>query len=572
MPNRREPLNLIDFTGGLNLRSNQFQLAENESPEMENITIDPLGGIYSRKGWARWNDADIPVDPTTWDPRRAFLHQLSDGTDNVYIAANNKVWMTSGTADFEDTLLTAEAAVHMADFCSFGDDVYMACGMTQQGARRSGLADPAVIPAAGVSNWNDDYTAPAHDVMPKAGLCEAHAGYLFVARTSEDGINFPNRVRWSHPTSQDDWAHDDYIDIGSGGSQIVALMSFEDHLLVFKADGIWALYGFNAETWQLIQKSTTIGATSPQSVTRSENAVFFYSASDRGGIYAYNGERPIEISEQLRYALENIIDNELIWVGWAGRKLWVTLPWTFDGPTEDNVGVFVFDPSIGENGAWTYYTSEAGGLGPIVAGSNIDSQSKPLGVLRNTEYPCLVQLNAIDNAMDQVAHEAVLGATTSPTAWDMAMILTNDGKAIIAGGSPGLQPFRSHFRTTWMTANWPTRKKSWRRPDFVCRRTGLDHRLAVQSFRDYEELNARRSSSVFVGGGGKTVWGEFDWKASNDPDASVWGVGTTSGGIIRRGSSYGMARALQLRIESATRGARWGVDAIVLKLVFRRFQ
>jgi hypothetical protein len=572
MPNRREPLNLVDFTGGLNLRSNQFQLAANESPQMENITIDPLGGIYSRFGWERWNPIDIPVTPATWDPRRAFLHQLADGTDNVYIAANNKVWMTTANRTFVDSGLVASAAVHVADFCSFGDDVYIACGMGRQSARRRGLAAPALLTSAGVSTWNDDYTNPLHQVMPQAALCEQHGGYLFVARTSEDGVNFPNRVRWSHPTSQDDWAHDDYIDIGAGGSQIVALQTYEDHLLIFKADGIWALYGYNAESWQLIQKSSTIGATSPQSVTRSEGAVFFYSASDRGGIYAYNGERPIEISEQLRYAMENLIDNDLIWVGWAGRKLWVTLPWTYDGPSNDNAGVFLFDPSIGENGSWAYYTSEAGGLGPIVGGSNIDSQTKPLGVLRNTEYPCLVQLNAINAAVDQVANEAVLGATTAPLQWDQPVILTDSGKAILASGAPGLQPFRTQYRTPWMTADWPTRKKSWRRPDFVCRRTGFSYRLSVRSYRDYEELNARRSSQVFVEGGGKTVWGAFDWKAADDETAALWGVGTSSGGIIRRGSSYGMARALQLNIEGATRGARWGIDAIVLKLVFRRFQ
>ena len=42
MANRLDPINLADFTGGLDLRSNQFQLAANQSPEMENITIDPL--------------------------------------------------------------------------------------------------------------------------------------------------------------------------------------------------------------------------------------------------------------------------------------------------------------------------------------------------------------------------------------------------------------------------------------------------------------------------------------------------------------------------------------------------
>ena len=32
---------------------------------MENIAIDPFGGIYTRKGWARWNDDDIVDTETT---------------------------------------------------------------------------------------------------------------------------------------------------------------------------------------------------------------------------------------------------------------------------------------------------------------------------------------------------------------------------------------------------------------------------------------------------------------------------------------------------------------------------
>ena len=35
---------LENFSGGLNLRSDQFNLAPNESPEMLNVDVDPRGG------------------------------------------------------------------------------------------------------------------------------------------------------------------------------------------------------------------------------------------------------------------------------------------------------------------------------------------------------------------------------------------------------------------------------------------------------------------------------------------------------------------------------------------------
>lgn len=593
MPNRREPLNLVDFTGGLNLRENTFQLKDNESPEMHNVAIDPLGGIYSRRGWERWNVDDI-VDPeaTVWDPRRAFLQQLSDGTDIVYIAnkeGSGNVYKADGSSAFSSLALTCAARPHLVDFVAWGNYCFMARGRDLQIARRNGLTAPTLLVPAGASTWNNDYTLPGAfgTVAPQAELAEAHAGYLFVANITEDAVAFPNRVRWSHPTSPTDWAHDDFIDIDIGGNRITALMSYEDHLLIFKSDSIWALYGYDLDSWQLVQKSSTIGAISPQHVTRNEQAVFFHSQSDRSSIYAYTGERPMEISEQLRYVFENLSNPELIWVGWLDRKLAVTVPWHFvvadpvgpaariGEPTTDSAGLFVYDPSVGEKGAWAFHHSSEGALGPLCGGSNIDTLSHPLAVLRATEHPCIVQLNARDDANDLVSHIAVLGGT-GPDSY----IITGAGEEIIMSGMPGLAPFHTRYKTPFLNAGWPARKKSWRRPDFVCRDTGVNHSFRVTSFRDYEETTPKRQYTVEIAAGsGLTVWGEFDWKRglgeNHDqlaPDGSLWGAGNRKGGMIRRGSSFGLCRSLQLMIEGGTPGAAWGIDAIVLKIVMRRFR
>ena len=323
-------------------------------------------------------------------------------------------------------------------------------------------------------------------------------------------------------------------------------------------------------------------ALSPQAITRSESVVFFASAADRGGIYAYGGERPTEISEQLRYVFQNLITPELIWAGWLDRKLLVTLPWTYeDGPTSDSAALFVFDPSVGERGAWAYHTSTQGSLGPLVAGSNTDSAGRPMAVLRNTEHPCVVKLNAIEQAADLISKVAVLGGT-GPDSY----ILTGDdaeSAEIVMSGMPGYAEYPTYYKTPWIHAGWPTRKKSWRRPDFVCRDTGSDYELQVRSYRDYEESQPKRQYNVQVlGGSATTRWGDGStWTkgtlADNktpDPNYAgpIWGAGDKTGGMIRRGSSFGMCRAIQLRIEGGTAKARWGLDAVILKLVLRRFR
>jgi hypothetical protein len=556
-----DPINLVDFSAGLNTRASPFQLAENETPESLNVSVDRLGGIYSRRGWDLWSSNDLWPDPDTWDPRRAYMHSLSDNTDVTYVAANGTVLGSAGTADLLDLFIPCSAGTHLADFASVGDVVYIACGRELQGYKRDGINVPTALTIAGAGQWNDDYTNPIAGVMPKAELVESHAGYLFVANLEEDGVDAPNRIRWSHPTSAEDWSQADYIDIASEGDRITALMSFQDHLLVFKSDSIWAIYGYDADSWQIIKKATTSGAPGPQAVTRSESAIFYFSGSDMGAVYAYGGEMPQEISSQLRRSFGQITRTDLVWVGWLRRKLWVTVPWDYDGPHDDSTGVFVYDPGVGENGCWMFYTSAAGGLGPLVGGSNIDTAVRPMGVLRNTDTPRIVLL---DSNEDEAAD-----------LWDVGMLLTSDGHAIVASGAPGKHPFRTIYRTPWLTAGWPTRKKSFRRPDFICRRTGMTHALNVQSYRDYEEANARRQHRLQIDGQGTAVWGTFEWTLTNPygptPGGTQWGASVTAGNKIVRGGSFGLCKAVQVRISSLTPGARWGIDAIVMKLVMRRF-
>ena len=114
---------------------------------------------------------------------------------------------------------------------------------------------------------------------------------------------------------------------------------------------------------------------------------------------------------------------------------------------------------------------------------------------------------------------------------------------------------------------------NFRQPRFRKYCGQLTHQLRIQSYRDYEEINPRRQHTVQVDGQGLTVWGEFDWTATEGalPDAPVWGSGRVAGNKVVRGGSFGLCKALQVRIQSFTPGARWGIDAIVLKLVMRRF-
>jgi hypothetical protein len=585
MANRLEPLNLVSYVGGLNLRADQFQLADDESPDMLNVDIDPRGGFYTRRGWQRWNEqsiVDLEARPTQPDfqPRNAFLHVHANDGQWIYIVEKNLLYSADVTAVFNPiTGPNCQAVGHQADFGAWGDDLYVSCGIGQTSYRlRQPSTGPATVTAMAPETWSE-VDAPTFNTTPRAEHLEPHAGYMFVAGTTEGGVARGSRLRWSHPGVPDAWRQSDFIDIDTGGGRITAIASFNDHLLIFKSNTMWALYGYDSQTWQLVRVSSLIGCQGPHSIGKSETACYFYSASSRGGIYGYGGTTPVCISENLRPAFENLLAYENVFVSWAGRRLWVTVPWRKDvGATSDPSTAFIYDPEVGQ-GAWVMYRSEFGTPAPVLDGSDVQAKF-PKAALWSTEFAGVVILDTLSGAFDDISDRPVLATV------DDRIISTVDGLDIgVEGLTVTGQPFEAYYRTRWLHAGWPERKKSWRRPTFICRGVDVETQLVVEAFRDYDETNVRRSRTLVVPVSGGAFWREdgfddplehgFDWEELGklDPRGANWGAATTGSEIVRSGS-LGLARAVQLRVQSSTltQRNRWGVDGIVAKFVMRRFR
>lgn len=563
MNTRLQPLNLLDFTGGLNLRRTDFQLADNESPAMLNVNMDPRGGIVSRAGWSAWNAANIIADPVSaWRPRNAEMHLYANGSFAVFVANGDKVYAGTQGQPFVQLAPTVTAVPHLADFAGWGDTMYIACGRAQQAAKVIGL--PAVgnlgtlLAKAGAANFNDNYAVANNGVMPAAEHLEPHGGYMFAANLVEDGVTHPSRLRWSHPDQPEDWARDDYIDVSQGGSKITAIRSFRDHLLIFKVDSVWALYGYERDSWQLIKVSLSIGTPSPQAVTRSESAIYFYSASGRNGIYAYQGDSPVLISDPLRRATDAITADTDVWLGWISRRLWCSLPYDNDPYANSHGSVFVFDPELSESGSWIRYKPARGTIACIVERSDVA-----------TEYPMVVTCGCTEFA-------GVLRVMVAP---DRAGDLFTAGEGVVG--------FRSYYRTNWKHAGWPDLQKSWLRPRVIARIPIEPVAIRLNTFWNYDPNNAQRTHVFSVDTAGGVFWralgaadpkgGGFDWG-----DGTNWRSGARLGDVMvrpttanqaRGGGSLGWARAVMLEFspEDYTQAIAWAVDAIILKYNSRRF-
>ena len=636
MSTRLQPINLVDFTGGLNLRRSDFNLSENESPNVKNVEIDPRRGFSSRRGWVRWNAADVTDlnstvaaywdlttagDPTTsgvaaftagvlhindsdssavdqstplsglgaadvlyvgtpatwtftiatatdntthwsftgtasgtlpadgevkitdapvsaWEPRLGYLHELASGAYIVYVTNDGTIYESESDAVFSDLAIDVSAAPHLADFGSWGDTVYIACGMDETPYKRAGTGAKAALTVASTA-FNDDYTTPVRGTMPAAEFVEPHIGYLFVAATKESSAEYPNRIRWSHPDEPEDWATNDYIDIDVGGGRITGLLSFQDHILIFKTGSVWALYGYNSESWQLVQVSRSAGAPTCTSITASESAVYFYSAVGRNGIYAYTGQQVVHISEKLRTAMEEIDEPNEVWVSWMGRRLWTSFPWLPDDRrTGDETSAFVFDPEVGD-GAWVRHEAALGSITVLIPRSDTATDYPMAAICGHSGAACLARLDFQDRAEDKILEG---GASTA---------------------------FDASYRTGWFDAGYPERLKSWRRPRFIFRNPASDVIVSVKGYWNYSVDTPVRTYNVeLLSAADVALWDDgWEWD-----DGTIWAAETT-GSRIDRGLPFGHSRALQLEFSVAptTLGAAWGVDAVVLKYIYRRF-
>jgi len=568
---RLQPLTLRDFTGGLNVRDNSFQLGDNESPAMLNVHVDARVGFATRQGWTRWGATDDPTI-TAWDPRNAVLHQYADGSFAVYVANSGLVYRTDPSGLLVDTTIPCFADPHLADFATWGNMLYIATGAEHPSWKHSESVATPTTPA-GVGMWNEDYTTPGYpgNVIPSASIIEAHAGYLFVADVYDDHqpdgtvsgpVRRPNRLRWSHPSSPEDWASLDFLDIELGGPRIRALKSFQDHLLIFKDSTVWALYGYDLESWQLVQVSNKSGSVSPTTVTTSETHCFYYSATGRSAIYGMSsGNRPESISEPIRQVMSETVTVENVWLDWIGNRLLCSLPWEFDesvsttpnmdsrrgrsGSTTTSTTTFIFDPSIGE-GAWEAHAPAYGHLRSAV---ELPGDKSPLVV----------------HAGDAVARCLLRMGSIAPDAYDQ----------INADGSPSA--FNAFYTTNWKDGGTEELRKSWRRPRFIINNPEEDLQLRVDAYRNYDLGAPYRSWLVGVNAFGRTYWrdlgaddplpGGFNWD-----DGSLW-EGESRGSRIVRGGPLGVARSIQLRISTIpdSNGKSWGIDAVTLKFIQRRF-
>lgn len=502
---------VADFTGGLNLAANPFQLEAGDSPNMLDVDPDPKGGVQRRKAVEQL----IPSVSGTVDGLWVY-----DSTSGLRRMAA----VRSGANTVVKNLEGTPTAIHTfpAGRCrsvTFNDRCYVVSESAQP-IRWDGSSG-ATLSEVWTALPPDPSDVVTNGAMPRASLIAVWQNCVWIADTNEADGEHPNRVRFSWPGHSEHWSQDNYfdLDVGENNDRITALVPHGERLLVFKRNAVYAIHGYDPDSFERLPLSKASGTISQESVCNAGFDVFFVDWPN--GVYHIPFQStPTLISAKIDPIFNDGLiphaERDNIYCGWAGKKVWVGVPWT----EAEQGRTFVYDLITQ---SWTAYSVNVHYAQDV--------------------YPS----NEANYAFGVVAH------TSAPTTWKLADLRSSSTQDL------GSYHVPAYYQTNWFTADDPIIMKRFLRPGFVF----SGPKLQVAAYFDFT-TNAKKHFQV-AGSGTATSgqwgqnWGAMEWTEANDSNDL----------IVANGRRTGNGRAMSLLLSSPS-DENWSVSAVVYKFTPRR--
>jgi hypothetical protein len=516
---------LESFTGGLNLRADQFDLAQNESSDMLNVSVDPRGGVAMRKGIDRRNPSAVAADV------KGIWGFHTDGGTNQLMVNYGTAVAHSASGNFTAlTNITARTA---------GSRVY---GTTFNNIAYGGSYDKVSFKWDGSTDADLGTTLDGTTGnMPKAQYVAVWNNFVWVGNTYE-GADTKSRLRWSNLNDAEKWSASDYVDVDKGerGDYITGLVAHGDRLVVCKNDSTYAVFGFDSDSFQVVTLSNTVGSIALSSPVSTPYGVFMWYGES--GVYLYDGERFHWVFDKLQPAID---DGRISFanppqLAWANNRLYVSVDWTAEAASLVR-RTFIYDPSLGEGGAWTATNVDAG---PLYAYRPPNTTPIAVaGCVANTGS--VIHMDAEDSRVTDryVATEAHID---------------------------------SHFVTPWVTSKNPIVKKRWGKARLITL-ASASITLGIQVFRNFDKAEAYKTFDVEIAGRDSTsVWDTAEWddSAVGSSTLAIWAAADAATiADIKRLPTIGTAQSVSMRIDGPkTTNHTWELNAVAFTYIPRRLR
>ena len=542
-----------DFKGGLNLRADQFNIAENESPALLNVDVDPRGGVRRRDAVTKVNSTALDDDIVN------LISHYEEGQNQVLAAVatateTKLLWNDDVTGNFDGTVSYGGTDVQFDTTqpprgVTFNGYTYVVNGkfLTSTGhttysvVRWSG-ADGSTALATPDIDGSDGH-------FPNARYTTTWAEYIWVAYTLEEGTTHKNRVRWSKVNDAENWTAADYIDIdiGEDGDHITAIIPDADRLLVFKENSIYAIYGFSSDSFEVRNITRTAGCRDGSQPVAATAGIFFWYAEE--GIYLLSYDALAWAFERIKPAMTYDVGQPALTLGtapslmWFDERLWVSVDYQSDdnvsGSNQNNRrNVFVWDPSLTETGAWMRHDINARSL--LAYRPTGDTH---LGIAATSVITDVAEFNRISK-LDQNADVDDYGAGSA-------------------------DEIVSYYQTGWFIGNRPTFPKRWGKTRtvlladnnlriymYIYKDYDLSGWVSPAYYKDITGMDSPATWDTDPSGSGDGVWDTSEWQAA----------GTSDRYLFARWPTVGTAQAISLRFKvspSVSLRGKWGVTSII---------
>ena len=542
-----------DFKGGLNLRADQFNIAENESPALLNVDVDPRGGVRRRDAVTKVNSTALDDDIVS------LISHYEEGQNQVLAAVatateTKLLWNDDVTGDFDGTVSYGGTDVQFDTTqpprgVTFNGYTYIVNGkfLTSTGhttysvVRWSG-ADGSTALATPDIDGSDGH-------FPNARYTTTWAEYIWVAYTLESGTTHKNRVRWSKVNDAENWTAADYIDIdiGEDGDHITAIIPDADRLLVFKENSVYAIYGFSSDSFEVRNITRTAGCRDGSQPVAATAGIFFWYAEE--GIYLLSYDALAWAFERIKPAMTYDVGQPALTLGtapslmWFDERLWVSVDYQSDdnvsGSNQNNRrNVFVWDPSLTETGAWMRHDINARSL--LAYRPTGDTHR---GIAATSVITDVAEFNRISK-LDQNADVDDYGAGSA-------------------------DEIVSYYQTGWFIGNRPTFPKRWGKTRtvlladnnlriymYIYKDYDLSGWVSPSYYKDITGMDSPATWDTDPSGSGDGVWDTSEWQAA----------GTSDRYLFARWPTVGTAQAISLRFKvspSVSKRGKWGVTSII---------
>lgn len=316
-----------NFAGGLNLLSDAFHVADDETADCLNVNFDIRGAVKKRGGYDVFANADNKID---------FLLPFTtpDGVTRMVAApstANAIFQVSTGGAVSAISGATAQSAAQVHAGVVMKGAAYIING-TDQTAKWTGTT----FTRMGV-------TLDATGNMPKAKAITVHKNRIFLGNT--DGATNQSRIRYSgsdaSPTDVEYYKSTSFIDVQpDDGDVIQQIVPYLDSLIIFKRNSVWTLRGNTPRDFQLVLGNPSLGCVAPRSVAVWDKGAIFLS---NRGVFSFDGGKVVRLSEKIDPALNALSASALakstaiifqqkyyLWVNELGTDAYPDTAYVFD--------------------------------------------------------------------------------------------------------------------------------------------------------------------------------------------------------------------------------------------------